>query len=227
VPDAVRQRLGLDPFYQKYADANGLPVVTSVNPDDRALVLACELVVEMVSEREDVRQALITNKVHFTIIGIDEQTTDIPEYSMYPNWYNTRARGLGGQVSSCAEENILCQSGDRWRGESICVHEFGHTISIYGLYSADRTFESRLNTLYQTAKSAGLFANTYAMDNAQDYWAEGVQDWYDTNLQSIPANGVHNQINTREELRSYDPSLYNLIDELLPQATQWRSCYQQ
>ncbi|HKO54149.1 MAG TPA: hypothetical protein VJV79_40855 [Polyangiaceae bacterium] len=26
----------------------------------------------------------------------------------------------------------------------------------------------------------GLFRNNYAMENAQEYWAEGVQDWYYT-----------------------------------------------
>lgn len=227
VPAAVRQRLNLSNFYQKYADADGLPIVTSNNPPDEALIRACELVKEMTMERDDVRQALIRNKVHFTIIGINEKTTDIPEYSMFPDYYNVRARGLGGQVASCAEENILCQPGDRWRGESICVHEFSHTISTYGLYSADPTFERRLTQLYQNARSAGTYRNTYAMDMPQEYWAEGVQDWYDTNLESIPANGVHNHINTQAELLQYDPDLYDLINELLPEDTKWFNCYNQ
>lgn len=227
VPAAVRQRLNLSNFYQKYADANGLPIVTSNSPVDETLIRACELVKEMTQERDDVTQALIRNKVHFTIIGVNEKTTDIPEYSMYPDYYNTRARGLGGQVASCAEENILCQSSDRWRGESICVHEFAHTISLYGLYSADTTFERRLTQLYQNAKNAGTYRNTYAMDSPQEYWAEGVQDWYDTNLESIPANGVHNNINTRVELLQYDPDLWDLIDELVPEDTRWYDCYNQ
>ncbi len=227
VPADVRTNFKLTNFYQKYASANGIPIVTSNQPDDEAIIRACELVIEMTSERDDVRQALIKNRVHFSLIGVNEQITDIPEYSYLPAYYNIRARGLGGSPAVCAEENILCERGDLWAGENICVHEYSHTISVYGLYDADPTFESRLKSLYRAAQTSGTYRNTYAMDNEQEYWAEGVQDWYDTNLESIPANGVHNFMNTRAELLQYDPNLYNLINELLPEDTQWYDCYNQ
>jgi hypothetical protein len=176
----------LDPFYQKYADANGLPVISSLSPADEALERACELVIDMVSTRPDVLQALIANRIRFAIIGEDELTNDIPEYSYLPDSINDRARGLGGMpAASCAEESILCNTAlDRWRGEGICVHEFAHTISMGGLFPADPTFEGRLEDAYASAQAAGLFANTYAMENSQEYWAEGVQDWYNTNLEA-------------------------------------------
>ena len=228
VPDEVRTQYKLTNFYQKYAGASGIPIVTSNQPDDEALIRACELVNEMTSEstkERNVRQALIDNKVYFTIIGVNEQLTDIPAYARYPAYINLRARGLGGNPAVCAEENILCGRGDRWAGESISVHEFSHTISIYGIAKADPTFDRRLNSLFNAAKASGTYRNTYAMDSAQEYWAEGVQDWYDTNLESIPANGVHNFMNTREELLQYDPDLYDFINEYLPEDTQWYDCY--
>jgi hypothetical protein len=225
VPADLRQDWDIDPFYQKYANANGIPILTSNQPPDNTLVLACQLVIEMVRERDDVRLALIDNQVHFAIVGVNELTNDIPEYSYMPDSINTRARGLGGNPGLCAEESILCGSTDRWRGESICVHEFAHTISLYGLYDADPTFEDRLTAAYQSARSAGLFQNTYAMENEQEYWGEGVQDWYYTNLESATPNGVHGPIDKREELESYDPVLYDLIDELLPLDVSWDDCY--
>jgi hypothetical protein len=42
-----------------------------------------------------------------------------------------------------------------------------------------------------------------------------VQDWYNTNLESIPSNGIHNEIDKRAQLEAYDPVLYNLVAELL------------
>ena len=225
VPAALRQSWDIDPFYQKYANANGIPVLSSNQPPNTTLVLACQLVIEMVSERDDARLALIDNQVHFAIVGVNELTNDIPEYSDLPDSINTRARGLGGIVGLCSEESILCGPTDRWRGESICVHEFAHTISTYGLYDADPTFENRLQAAYQSARSAGLWANTYAIDNLQDYWAEGVQNWYYTNLESATPNGVHGPIDKREEMESYDPVLYDLIDELLPLDVSWDDCY--
>lgn len=227
IPDAMRRELGLDVFYMKYADARGLPVVSSDAPADRALERVCALVVDMLSERDDVRQALIDRGVRFALVAESEETTDIPEFSHLPDYYNMRARGLGGaQVGLCAEESILCNTDvDRWRGEGICVHEYAHTISMSGLFVADPTFESRLTDAYEAALAAGLYQDTYAESSVQEYWAEGVQDWYNTNLESDPPNGVHNHVDTREELEEYDPTLYELIDEFLPQDTQFMDCY--
>ncbi len=217
----------LDPFYQKYADANGIPVVSSDQPADEALVRACQAVIDMLSARDDVRQVLIDRFVRFAIIAENELTNDIPEFSYLDDAINERARGLGGvPAASCAEESILCNRQlDRWRGEGICVHEFAHTISIAGLYVADPTFEDRLTQAYDDARAAGLFENTYAMENPQEYWAEGVQAWYYTNLESDPPNGIHNWVDRREELEEYDPALYALVAELLPDDPQYVDCY--
>jgi hypothetical protein len=230
VPDELRRRLNLHAFYEKHADANGVPILSSRAPTDESLLLACRLVNHMLSERDDVRQALITSGARFAIIGRNEGTAEIPEYGYRDgpqseiDRINQRARGLGGIVASCGEENILCLAGDRYRNESICVHEFAHTISIYGAYRADRTFRTRLESAYTSARNRGILANTYRLENAQEYWAEGVQDWYDTNAQSSPANGVHNSINTKVELESYDPTLYALVGELFPEDNVWGDC---
>lgn len=217
----------LDPFYQKYADANGLPVVSSLAPSDAALERACQLVIDMTSARPDVLSELIRTYVRFAIIAEDELTNDIPEFSYLDDAINERARGLGGvPAASCAEESILCNTAlDRWRGEGICVHEFAHTISMGGLVAVDPTFQSRLTAAFENAESTGLFANTYSLENAQEYWAEGVQDWYYTNLESDPPNGIHNFVDRREELLEYDPLLYGLVAELLPDEPGFVDCY--
>ena len=70
----------LNPFYRKYVDAAGLPVVSSGAPDDVALERACKLLLNMLSKRLDVRDKLIELKVRFVVIGKDEGTADVPEY---------------------------------------------------------------------------------------------------------------------------------------------------
>ena len=47
-----------------------------------------------------------------------------------------------------------------------------------------------------------------------EYWAEGVQSWFDANLQAVPTNGVHNAVNTQDELKSYDAGLASLIEQV-------------
>jgi len=227
IGDELRAAYDLDPFYVKHTLARGIPVVSSANPADAALTRACELLIDMLSIRQDVVDILLQRRTRFGIIGEDELTNDMPEYRGFADTINQRARGLGGQdIGTCAEESILCNRQlDRWRGEGICVHEFSHTISVAGLYRADPTFEPRLRAAYQSAQREGRFDNTYAMESVQEYWAEGVQDWYDTNLQAIPSNGIHNEIDRRGELEAYDPTLYGLIEEFLPQDNQFQDCY--
>jgi hypothetical protein len=231
VPEDVRERLELDPFYEKHVDANGLSVLASSAPSDESLILACELLSNMLGDREDVREELIRRRARFAIIGENEGTADIPEYGYRDgpqadiDYINQRARGLGGIVASCGEENILCLDGDRYYNESICVHEFSHTISMYGIYGADDGFEDELSAAFESALDSGILDETYRNSNLQEYWAEGVQDWYDTNASSNPPNGVHNSVNTRSELADYDPTLYALVAGVFPEAIAWGDCH--
>lgn len=58
----------------------------------------------------------------------------------------------------------------------------------------------------------------YALVNAAEYWAEGVQDWYDTNR---TMDHDHNHIHTRDQLKAYDPELAKLCAEVLGDSD-WR-----
>ena len=58
----------------------------------------------------------------------------------------------------------------------------------------------------------------YALVNAAEYWAEGVQDWYDTNR---TMDHDHNHIHTRAQLKTYDPELAKLCAEVLGDS-EWR-----
>ena len=89
------------------------------------------------------------------------------------------------------------------------------------LREVDPSFEGRLESTFRSAQERGLWSDTYAATSVEEYWAEGVQDWFDANLESIRPNGIHNHINTRKELRRYDPALYRLLDEVFP-ADDWR-----
>ncbi|WP_437759869.1 hypothetical protein [Sorangium sp. So ce1389] len=212
--------LGLDLFYKKYIDATGIPVISSEKTPDAALLRACSVVVRMLGHRDDVRQAMIANHTRVAVMAETEVTTDIPEhsdlYEAFPGTdWDTRARGLGATparpASSCAEENVLCYPSDPYIGEDILVHEFSHAIAIMGIAFAEPTFDRELAEVFDAALQAGKWADTYAATNKDEYWAEGVQDWFDTNIESIPGNGIHNEINTRAELRDYDRPLHDLI----------------
>ena len=73
-----------------------------------------------------------------------------------------------------------------------------------------------LLTACQKAKARGILAGTYRETDRMEYFAEGVQDWFNVNAEMPHTDGKHNWCNTREELQVFDPDLYNLIAEFFP-----------
>jgi hypothetical protein len=223
-PTNVRNSLQLDDFYQKFLNARGLPIIGSYKVSDAALREAAWIVNHMLASREDVRKALIRHKVRVVVMAATELTTDVPEHrNLAPkNYWDKRARGLGATTDrpavSCAEENLLNYPVDRYSTENILVHEFAHTIADLGLSSIDKSFEGALRAAYQSSLQSGLWKNTYAATNFQEYWAEGVQSYFDTNR---AGDEQHNDVDTREELAHYDPLLFKLIDDAFQRAD-WR-----
>ena len=114
-PASPPAELGLAPFYTRYLDARGIPVVSSANVSDSALGRACDAAIHVLEKRADVRARLTDNGFKVAVIGVDEVLTDLPEYSdlyeVYPeiDWnYSVRSVGAGSlerPVSSVGEEN--------------------------------------------------------------------------------------------------------------------------
>ena len=140
-----------------------------------------------------------------------ELTTHLPEHSFLdPAFWNERARGLGATIAvplgSSAEENVLCDGADRYRGEDITVHEFAHSLHLLGLSQVHSTFNPELKQLYAVARASGAWgAGHYAMTDYKEYFAEGVQSYFDANM-ADPRAPV-----TRAQLRRRDPGLYSLL----------------
>jgi len=225
--------LGLDPFYKKYIDAKGIPVISSGKVPDEALLSVMNMANTMLDKNPDVRQKMISYHARIGIMGKEEVTTDIPEHAFLANDPNTdwnkRARGLGGTIAvpitTCAEENVLCYQVDPYRNEDIFVHEFAHAVHLMGIRYVDTAFDTKLQGAFDLAKAAGKWARTYAGTNTEEYWAEAVQCWFNCAAEADPPNGVYNYVNTRAELKNYDPELYDLVKTWLPGEENFISCH--
>lgn len=219
--------LELDPFYKKYLDANGIAITSSDKVGDEALYEVRYLIGKALAHRPDIWESMAKGGTRITIIGAKEEVSEVPEYYIEDEeraaYQNRRVRGYGGpKLTSCGEENLLNYPGDRYRGENIFLHEFAHCIDNHQR-RIDRSFRRKLSALYRDARKRGLWENTYAGSNAAEYWAEGVQDWWDCNKQGRggKVDGIHNHVDTREELQAYDPNLAALIAETLGK-DEWR-----
>jgi cyclophilin family peptidyl-prolyl cis-trans isomerase len=224
VSDEVRAEFELSGFYAKGLRVGALPIVGSAEVSDAALLEAAWIVDKMVGHREDILAAMADQKVRLVVMAWNEFTSDVPEHAhLEPAVYwDRRARGLGAlpeaPAVSCAEENLLAYPGDPYEKENILIHEFAHAIHAMGLNRIDPTFEIRLGEAYADAKEHGSWRGTYAITNPAEYWAEGVQSWFDDNREN---DALHNRVNTRTELQEYDPELAGLCAEIFGDG-EWR-----
>src|SRR5687768_10837841 len=227
----VPASLGVSPFYTKYADAHGIPVLGSDKVPDAALLVARDIVNTMLASRPDIRKALIARKWRTGVIAEVEMTMDIPEYARMKrpgapagepvvqadrDYHANRSRGLGCNPTTGAEENLLGYPGTRYWGEHIFVHEFAHAM-MTGIRDVDPAMHAEIRAAYDKAMAAGKYVHEdgrkhYATTNANEYWAEGVQWWFFSNYGECFAGSV--KVETPEEFAAYDPKLNELIGRI-------------
>ena len=227
----VPASLGVDPFYKKYVDAQGIPVIASDKVPDDALLVARDIINSMLAKRPDLRAAMIKRRWRTGVIAEVEMTMDIPEYSRMKrpgaprdepvnqedrDYHANRSRGLGGNPTTGAEENLLGYPGTRYYGEHIFVHEFAHAI-MTSIRDVDPTMHAEIGEAYKEAMAAGKYVHTgdrkhYATTNAGEYWAEGVQWWFFSNFGECFAGNV--RVDSPEEFAAYDPVLNELISRV-------------
>lgn len=235
-PADVVARFKLDTsYYKKYADANGYPILGSAKVSDAALAIVRDQVNYMLGSRPDIRDTMIAHGGRIVVMAETEYTMDVPEQRRWtvpkyldprltpqerahyyepgglgsmsaPAYWNVRARGMGGTLTTCAEENVRGFYGTRYWGTNICVHEFSHGIMGAGIGNADPKWFQAIVDAYKHAKAMCLrTAGGYAGNTFNEYWATGVE-WY-----------VGNGGRDRAGLAAEDPTLYELIGRLIPE----------
>ena len=188
-------------FYKKHVDAHGIPVISSDKVPDAALLVARDIVIYMLAGRPDLRKDMITRGYRVGIMAQTEMTTDIPEQrdrkkpakddprltrgerenydkpggigsQTDKEYWNRRARGLGGVYTTGAEENVLGYPNTRYYGEHILVHEWSHGI-MSAVRTADPALYADIQAAYKDAMALGKYKGHYAETTANEYWAEG------------------------------------------------------
>jgi hypothetical protein len=228
----LQQKLHLSPFYQKSLNDHGLWIISSEKPSDFALHEAAWIVDHVLANRDDLREALIKKNVRIVVMAASEFTTDVPEHANLrapkdtklpaKQYWDKRARGLGGTrtdpLTSCGEENLLNLKGDPYRGENILIHEFAHIIMNIAIRNTDPELHKKITENWKSARDEGLWKNTYAITDDNEYFAECVQSWFDCNAKNNPA---HNDIETRDKLKKYDPRMAELLSQVF-RDNEWR-----
>jgi len=223
-----------DPFYAKYVDADGIPVLSSAKVPDRALLTAKAIVEGLLAYRPDLARTLAAWKYHVAIMAEDESTLDLPEQRDWKKparddtrltrcerkhyderigrltdrqYWNARARGMSGPVTSGSVEDLLGQTNSRYYGQTIFLHEFSHDV-LWAIRAVDPRLYAEVQRAYASALRHGRWKGEYASTTIDEYWAVGSQFWFNSGRVVIFNN---RRILNDADLKAYDPALYAVL----------------
>jgi hypothetical protein len=231
-------RLGIDPYYTRFTWAREFTVLGR-GASDASLLKANDTIRKMFAYRHDILKALIADGVRLVVLGPGEKISDLPEYRDSQELsLDPLARFLddspGTKTLVVAEENVLGDPRAPRVGSNQVIRLLARTLHrVAGTRPIDPGWENRgrsvqqyelrvkrldvqfdetLAQLYEAAMNAGKWKGTTAAQNRVEYWATGVLAYFDAMGQdATPPDGVH-PIQTREELKDYDPGLYALVN---------------
>jgi dipeptidyl aminopeptidase/acylaminoacyl peptidase len=228
-----------DPYYAKFTLAREFPVLGSKQVSDEALLRANDIIRKMFAYRHDILKAMIAGGARLVVLGRNEKLSDLPEFKEakdQPGFDEVRYLDYSpnSKLMVVPEENVSNDSRDPFAGECMVVNVMAKGLyQITGLRPIDPDFEKRrgkqqyelrvkrmdiefdhaLEKKYQTGISKGLWRGTAAARSRVDYWAAGVEAYFDAAGQGQAPNLADRPITTREALKAYDPDLFALVDE--------------
>lgn len=217
-----------EPYYTKFSKTDcGIVIKSNDKVSDRAHEMAVAIMDTMLEKQKAAAEKMIEFGAELAIYPLGEDAYDIPEHRVGCLYMHRYVEGYGGvienPISSISEANVLRilegEHATKYREELILAHEFAHGIHLIGVeHLEDRTLAEQFRILYQHAKNAGKWPNTYAISNYEEYFATLTTIWFNVMEEGKDGqwDGIRGPVNTREELMRYDREAYEFFKEFYP-----------
>ena len=222
----------VDFYTQFYTSKTGMIVKGDDTVQYDSLVLAGDQIdVELGLEGTGIAETLVSYGSSLAVYSPRENVYVLPEhrYGFRTSMYDLEGYGgnlWNGCVSSISETNIhrmRQNTGDQYMltmypNENVLIHEFGHMIKSVGLEeNPDQSYADNYFKVYEHALEAGLWPNTYAISNSDEFFATMCAIWFN-NMDDVSSwnDGTRCPINTRAEMEEYDPMTYDFFKTILP-----------
>jgi hypothetical protein len=237
-----------DPYYAKFTYAREFPVLGSKRVSDAALLKANDTIRKMFAYRHDVLKAMLADGARLVVLGRGEKLSDLPEFQetrKKPGFDDARYLDYTANLKLMAvpEENVLAAPDDPFAGKNMVVSVFAkglHAVTAARPAAAivgakqqyelrvrrlDVEFDDKLGKIFDESQKGGLWKGTSAGRGRVEYWAAGVEAYFDAAGAGQPPRGADRPITTREALKAYDPGLYALVDETMAykERVDWRA----
>lgn len=228
-------------WISKYVWCRGFSILGTKSVSEKAMLEADRIIRNMFRYRHDVLKAIIDANVQLVVISPGESPRDIPHVSRIRRKLFVNKQSALFRFST-SETNLLKSAGNPAAGENLLISDMAllmyyitglrevdpeynkrRHVQQYekGLERIDRRFDDKVRKLYRSATKRNLWAGTAAMNNRFEYFAEGVQSFFNAN--QIITSGS-DRVNTREQLQVYDPDMALFIGDVFkhPERVDWR-----
>ena len=81
------------------------------------------------------------------------------------------------------------------------------------LETADPALYAQIQPAYDAAKAKGLYEGQYAENTIAEYWAEGTQWWFWSNIEFFDRE-TKARVQTPADLEAYDPTLCAILEKV-------------
>ncbi len=204
--------LNADPYYQKYLDAGGIPILAPETVPDEELRRTQATLLAMVADRPDLLDVLASQNIR--ILLYDRQRggpAQLPEFAGYSD---SNVSGLFGETSYGVAAAAPAMT--IYHCNETLIHEIAHALEDAILIQdwrarRDPGFKQARNQTYLSAMEAGLWAGRYESTVSHEYWAEMVVHWLRPDL-------FRTQFGLRN-LSEYDSKAARLIQHYLGNPT--------
>lgn len=216
------------PHYTSFATTrDGILVKGSKVIQPYTMGTAVKIIDTMLEKRPDIAAKLVERGAELAVFGLKYDAYDVPEHRLGYRLATRPVEGFGGEannpMSSISEANLIRLRSGRYATqyphEMILVHEFGHAIHLVGInFLEDQTTAEEIRAAYAHAKEKGLWPNSYAISNYEEYFATLSTVWFNVMQEGIDGrwDGIRGPVNTRDELEEYDPEGYRLMASVYP-----------
>ena len=204
--------LNADPYYQKYLDAGGIPILAPETVPDEELRRTQATLLAMVADRPDLLDVLASQNTR--ILLYDRQRGGLAQLPEFDDYSDSNVAGVWGETSYGGA--VAAPAMTIYHCNETLIHEIAHALDYAfrvqdGKAFRESGFKQARNQTYLSAKDAGLWAGRYGSTVSHEYWAEMVVHW-------LRPDVFQSQFGLRN-LSEYDSKAAHLIQHYLGNPT--------
>ena len=170
--------LNAAPYYQKYLNAGGIPILAPESVPDAELRRAQATLFGMVADRPDLLDVLASQNTRILLYDRDKGgPSQLPEFA---DDADSKFSGVFAETSY--GQAVVAPAMTTYHCNETLIHEIAHALD-YAILTQDwrafreSGFKQARNQAYLSAMEAGLWTGRYESTSSHEYWAELVVHW--------------------------------------------------